>query len=326
MRPDVLVVGQVTVDHVVPPEPGPWREAVGGNALYAAAGARLWCEPARVGVVARLARGLPADVPALLAAAGLPCDGLREVGTEPLVEWMLYESDGSRRCLPRNAPLRDPRADAGTLTARYLAHLEALSASAADVPAGWLPAAAVHLAPQVRVRHVETVAALRGLVAFLAVDPSPSYSRACNEGALARLLGGARAFLPSRAEVEHLAPDGDWEGLVARLGAAGFEEVVLKLGAAGCLVHVAREGRTEWLPAAPAVPRDPTGAGDAFCGAYAASRALGLDPVEAARQAAVAAAMVVECTGAAAALALSPAEARRRLAVLAGGGAGEGAR
>jgi ribokinase len=58
---------------------------------------------------------------------------------------------------------------------------------------------------------------------------------------------------------------------------------------------------------------DLTGAGDAFCGAYAAARAAGLDPVAAGRRGAVAAAMVIECAGAPAALALSPAEARRRL-------------
>ena len=58
---------------------------------------------------------------------------------------------------------------------------------------------------------------------------------------------------------------------------------------------------------------DLTGAGDGFCGAYAAARALGLDPREAGRRAVVAAAIVVECAGAPAALALSPEEAQRRL-------------
>ena len=56
--PDLLVLGQVTVDHAVPATPGPWRESLGGNALYAAAGARLWCDPGRIGVVTRLGRGL----------------------------------------------------------------------------------------------------------------------------------------------------------------------------------------------------------------------------------------------------------------------------
>ena len=95
------------------------------------------------------------------------------------------------------------------------------------------------------------------------------------EGGRARGLArqARRAFLPSRAEVEHLAPDRDWRGLVGRLREAGFQEVVVKLGDAGCLV--AGPGSTSpcaILRGARAVA-DLTGAGDAFCGAYAAARA-----------------------------------------------------
>src|SRR5262245_5338866 len=107
MPPDLLILGQVTVDHAVPAVPGPWREAVGGNALYAAAGARLWCDPARIGVVARLGHGLPVDVAALLGAAGLPTGGLQTVDHDAVVEWLLYERDGSRRSLPRDPELRE---------------------------------------------------------------------------------------------------------------------------------------------------------------------------------------------------------------------------
>ncbi|HEV8309552.1 MAG TPA: carbohydrate kinase family protein [Methylomirabilota bacterium] len=317
--PDILILGQITVDHAVPAEPGPWRASVGGNALYAAAGARLWCDPARIGVVARLGHGLPGDVAGLLEAAGLTPAGLRRVDTEPLVEWLLYEPDGSRRTLPRNPSLRDPHADAETLRGRYLAQLEAVSAAADDVPAGWLPAVAVHLAPQVRARHEASVARLRGLAGFLSVDPSPHYARGRDERALAEMLGGISAFLPSRVEVEHLASGGDWTALAFRLGAAGFGEIVIKLGGEGCLLYRAGEGGPVRVPAAPAAVVDLTGAGDAFCGAYAACRALGRSPADAARRAAVAAAMVVECAGAPAALALSPAEAHRRLPRLAAG-------
>jgi len=313
---DLLVLGQVTVDHVVPATPGLWQASIGGNALYAAAGARLWYDPARIGVVTRVGQGLPVDLAALLAGAGLAVDGLVPVESEHLVEWILYEPDGSRRSLPRNPALRDPTADGATLRARYLARLEALSPTTEDIPPGWLPARAVHLAPQVAERHRASVERLRGRAELLSVDPSPHYARGLDERGLARLLAGASAFLPSRAEVEHLGMDGDWPALVARLRGAGFAEVGLKLGAEGCLVSGPGSGPPEAIPALPAAVVDLTGAGDAFCGAYAAARALGLDPREAGQRAVVAAAMVVECAGAPAALALSPAEARRRLEAL----------
>src|ERR1700730_9746848 len=44
-KPDLLIIGQVTVDDVVPPTPGPWQRQMGGSSLYAAAGARLSLRP-----------------------------------------------------------------------------------------------------------------------------------------------------------------------------------------------------------------------------------------------------------------------------------------
>jgi sugar/nucleoside kinase (ribokinase family) len=177
----------------------------------------------------------------------------------------------------------------------------------------------VYIAPQVASRHGSTLPSLGRRADWVAVDPSPHYARQLDERKLASLLQGAAAFLPSRAEVEHLAPDGDWTGLVERLRDAGFGEVVLKLGGDGCLVAGPDARSPCRIPAAPAEVVDLTGAGDAFGGAYAAARLSGLDPIAAGRRGAVAAAMVIECAGAAAALALPPAEAVRRLEAWIGG-------
>lgn len=91
-------------------------------------------------------------------------------------------------------------------------------------------------------------------------------------------------------------------------------EVVVTLGAQGAVV--ARRGQSP--VAVPAVPArqvvDTTGAGDAFCGAFAAARARGVDAVEAARLACAAASLSVERAGAACAPTLE--QAQERLASL----------
>src|SRR3954463_2115723 len=119
--PDILILGQITVDHVVPAAPGAWLERLGGNALYAAAGGRLWCDPARIGVVARRGPNVPHSLDSLLQGAGLCTDGLVPVPIDNMVEWLIYEADGSRRSLPRAPELRDTRVDEATRRARYLA-------------------------------------------------------------------------------------------------------------------------------------------------------------------------------------------------------------
>lgn len=311
MKPDLILLGQLTVDHVVPARPGPWEERVGGNALYAAAGARLWLDPARIGVVARVAKDFPGEPAALLDSADILHHNLPVQPVEALVEWMLYETDGSRRSLPRNASLRNTGAEGGDGSSDgYRRHLASLSASVEDIPREWLPAPAIYLAAQVAERHRESVARLRTRTEFLAVDPSPHYSRSRDVTGLVALLKGTSAFLPSEQEVRHLAAGG-WQMLAARLQTAGFPEVCLKRGTEGVLV--ATPGGVTPLPAPEATAQDPTGAGDAFGGAYAACRLQGLPPLEAARRAQLAAALVVECHGAPTALALDPWEAARRL-------------
>jgi sugar/nucleoside kinase (ribokinase family) len=314
MTPDILLIGQVTVDDTVPAAPGRWQRRLGGNALYSVAGARLWCDPKRVGMVALIPENLPFDVFEILARAGLSSDGLKRTSQEALIEWIVYEEDGERQSMPRNHALRDPAVDLQTLYNRYVTHLGDLSASFQDIPEDWLPAKAIHLAPQVAERHREACVALRLRTEFLSVDPSPHYSRGATPDELQGLLRGASAFLPSQAEIEHLGqPESDWCLVAKELQASGFPEVVLKRGSAGCILATGDSKQVQVLPGGAALPVDLTGAGDAFSGAYAASRGLGHTPREATERALVAASMIIECSGAIEALQLRPQDASRRL-------------
>ena len=52
--PDLVILGQITLDDVVPAEPGAWQRQIGGSSLYCLAGARLWLDCDRLGLVSRL--------------------------------------------------------------------------------------------------------------------------------------------------------------------------------------------------------------------------------------------------------------------------------
>jgi ribokinase len=302
-KPDLIIVGQVTIDDVVPALPGAWRRQLGGSSLYAVAGARLWLEPARIGLLARVGRDYPFDVEALLRGAGLQHIALPVFSREHLVEWLIYEPDGTRRSLPRNARLLEIGAEGSSSMASYSELLLEIAPSADQLPPEWLPAPALHLCPQVGPRHRDTLSALRHAIRWISVDPSPHYSRDMNIQDLTQFLAGATALLPSAQEVHRLLGTMGADALALALHRAGFAEVVIKRG--NQPVWLASEGEVRSVATVQVPVVDPTGAGDGFCGAYAACRLLGHPPAEAARRATASAALIVACSGVEAALRLA---------------------
>jgi 2-dehydro-3-deoxygluconokinase len=123
--------------------------------------------------------------------------------------------------------------------------------------------------------------------------PSPEVARAAMIDALRR----ADVALPTLADERLLFGDSDAETCAARLRALGVAEVVVKMGAEGCLVSCG--GELRFVPACPAVEVvDTTAAGDSFNAAYLAARFAGAEPEEAARQGHRLAAEVIRHPGA----------------------------
>lgn len=102
--------------------------------------------------------------------------------------------------------------------------------------------------------------------------------------------------LPSLDDLLALGWTGDAEAMVERILGLGPRIVVLKRGAAGCIV--ATGGMQVSLPPHPCTPVDATGAGDCFGGSFAARLVAGDDAVAAARYANVAAALSTQGYGA----------------------------
>jgi sugar/nucleoside kinase (ribokinase family) len=300
--PELIILGQITIDDVVPASPGTWGRQIGGSSLYCLAGARLWLDPDRIGLVARLGRDYPFDIEAVLRGAQVQHYSLTRFDAEHLIEWLIYEPDGSRRSVPRNRGLLDIGAEGAADTQPYLHKLLEIAPTAVEIPPNWLPARALHLCPQVGRRHADNLRWLRNHIDWISVDPSPHYSRDLPAAQLARFVAGASALLPSTLELRSQLRELPAEALVAQLHQAGIPEVILKR--ADQPIVLAYDDRIEVVPVESRLVIDPTGAGDSFCGAYAACRLLGFSPPQAAQRAAASAALVVGCSGVEAALAL----------------------
>ncbi|WP_440979774.1 sugar kinase [Sphingomonas pseudosanguinis] len=91
-------------------------------------------------------------------------------------------------------------------------------------------------------------------------------------------IGCATIGLPTAEDEALLSGEPDAAAVEAHWRAAGAQEMVVKMGAAGCRLT----GGQVVAPVASLVPIDTSGAGDAFNAAYLLARMAGVPPVEAA--------------------------------------------
>ena len=276
---NVLSVGGLTIDWLQTSSTrhGP---ALGGNAAYAAVGAHL--AGADASVVAVIGDDYPDELLQQLNRAGIDTTHVRlSAGSSFRV--LLDESRSSRRISYLPGSGRNDRLD--PIPAQLPDDMSDSAVHICGIP----PASQRSLLDASRERAVVTT--IDTVIIPDQIEPGA--------GELIDLARRASAFLPSRDEVERLWP-GDLEAIVVELHKAGVARVVVKLGADGSVG--ADDDGVCWVPAAATTVVDPTGAGDAYCGAFCAVIADGADLRTAMAWGAAAASVVIEDYGAAHAL------------------------
>src|SRR6266566_3556507 len=262
----VIIIGNLTIDDVIQADGSSQMGTLGGNSVHAAAAALTWV--GEVGVVARCGADFPAAALSRLREAGADTGGVRPVDGPTVRNWVIYEADGSRHWVYRTPPGRGAE----------------VAPRPGDIRGAWLAGA-----PVVHVAAMPLAAA----GAVITLDTHEGWRPGEDVLDTARLVD---VFVPSHAELTELTGCDDPEQAADGLLAAGVKCVVVKLGGDGALV--ARPGSPPaWVPAAPTEVVDPTGAGDSFCGGFAAGLARGEDPVDAAWRGAVTAAAAIGAAG-----------------------------
>jgi sugar/nucleoside kinase (ribokinase family) len=284
-----LTVGNLLVEDVVPPDGEPVLGRLGGDALYAAIGARTFADDVQMAV--RLGRGFPPGLVRTLEAAGLGT-GLIPSDHDAVRLWVELGIEGGDRFRFQSGTYV-----AATPTPAEIPHLlsERLEA--------------VHVAPVPFEQMHALIRWARPRARVLTVDPHYEHMDADWRSVLPLV----DAFLPSRAEAVALL--GGWPGpeqAVRRLAGLGARTVVVKLGLEGS-IGLRKEELVE-LPAATAAPVDPTGCGDAFCGGFLVGLTETGDLRAAMAHGTVAAGLVAEDHGAEHALEVDRASALRLLA------------
>ena len=164
-----------------------------------------------------------------------------------------------------------------------------------------------------RAATIELLGSLKDRVGKIAFDANlrPALWRNLDaaRAAIAPMIRLADVFRASGEDAALLTGAREPETQIGALRAGGAHEIVLTLGAEGCIV--ATKDGTAALSALYVEVKDTSGAGDAFTGAYLAARLSGAAPVDAATAALKVASRVVTYPGAITPREISHPEARR---------------
>jgi ribokinase len=281
----LVCVGNLTIDEAV--HAGRRTDpAMGGDAAYAALAARRVLRD--VTMLAPVGNDLPAGVLEQLAAAGVTVGDLPRRDLPTVRNTVTYAADGSRTWEMHHSD----------------EHFDAMSVYPDDVPDTVLDADGIVLSAMSLESQLALTPWLREHTgAALYLDLQEDYLDDHRDELLG-IVARCDVFLPSEIEAAALAETDDVE-LAARFFAdLGPRVVVIKRAAEGALV-LANDVFTV-VPSERVDAVDSTGAGDAFCGAFAAEHLASGDAVEAARAGSRAARVAISDYGITALLAAVP--------------------
>ena len=285
----LLCIGNLTIDDLVVDDVT--TTALGGDALFAALAARRVLSDVRM--LAPVGTDLPAPLLQAVAGTGIRIEVTRPRDVPTIRNRVTYAPDGSRTWDLLSGD--DAFDDMSVFP-------EDVASAALDVDGVLVSAMSLRsqltLGPWLRERTVHDRPGRDHTVVYL--DLQEDYV-AGNEAALLALVSTCDVFLPSEVEAVQLAGTTDLTVAAARFRDAGADVVVVKTAERGCVVATSRG--TVTVPTVAVDPVDSTGAGDAFCGAFAAAHVAGADPVDAARHGAEAARVAIGGHGVAALLA-----------------------
>lgn len=270
--PRLVCIGNITVDESVQPD-GVRREALGGDAIFAVLAARVagcdadWLAP--------VGDDLPDTLLGQLRDVGLNADELPHRDLPTVRNVVTYDRDGGRSWHLVHGE----------------DHFDEMSVYPADVAPSYLTRDGLLVLAMSVASQLELTPWLRANSRAAIYLDLQEDGIGGNEAVLLELVGSCDVFLPSQIEARLLTRTDDLEMAAHRLAALGPSCVVIKQAEHGCLVL--DRGRLTQVPTDAVTPVDPTGAGDAFCGAFAAAHLRTSDAVAAARIAATAARLAI---------------------------------
>jgi len=322
-----IASGNFTLDDVVTSEGLVKRSQLGGNGVYSAAGMRLW--GVDVTLISVVGDDFPVDYLDMLSGCGIDISCVTVVARRhELRSRAFYFPDGSRTDVINEAKdiITEEIAKELDLVSEYPSMGSALHRSVWPIftpDTGHLPQSlgqmrGAHLAPGNLDNNRQLALMIKRLSNQKIVTsydwPWWDWDREAEDDP--DLLSHIDYLLPSIQEANiHSKPQDRSASDVLRALLKKYElsSVLIKKGDLGSSILVEPDGQWVNIPAFPTNVKDPTGAGDAFCGGFQVGLFETGDPIQAALYGAVSASFVIEEFSPKHACLVKPENAHKRL-------------
>jgi len=276
---DLVTVGHFAIDLIISPKIAFPKPTLGGPSTYVSLAARKL--GAKVSVISKVGEDFPDEYVAWLNTNEVNLSGLKRVrGAETTRFTLKYRSEKRRLQLRTLAPPITPQ----------------------DIPR-FLKAKTIHVAPIANEVFPETIHELRRLTDTLSLDPQGFVRRFDKDGNVSperwanlQVLGEIDVYKSSANEIRMVTGLTELRSAMEKIQDYGAKIVIVTRGLKGSTLLY--KGNFYDAPACkPRTVRDPTGAGDAFIGAFLAEYVKGKEPCWCACVGSAAASFVTEGVG-----------------------------
>lgn len=251
--PELVCLGNFTIDDVYLPDGTHNLLGSGGNAFYASLGGRLW--ETNVEIVAPIGFDFPNNLLEQIKNKNFNLEGLPTRPIATVRNEVYYDKQGERRW--------------NKLTSED--DFEVLSPVPADIPENYY-GAKIYLVSAMTLKSQMTLVSwikenCNGLVAL---DVRIGYNISGNPQMVFDMISKADIFMPSEVEVFGLLGTKDWHKAAKEFANMGPSLVVIKRGEKGSLIYYPHLEHFIEVPSYSTKVIDTTGAGDSYCGGFLA--------------------------------------------------------
>lgn len=305
-----VFAGLLQRDFLLTPDGKAFNDVLGGNAIYAAAGWKVWNKELKPGLLARVGADFPRPWLEAIQKQDIDIRGVKietqAVDVRAFYAYQSFELYSNSEAVSHYAQRRLPfpkalfgyqppatQQDSRTRT-------QPTSLRSTDIPPEYLDSTTAHVGPLDFLTHNLIPSLLRqGTITTVTLAPSPGYMNPVFWSDIPRLLLGITAFLPTENDLRRLFKERSqdlWE-MAEALGEYGCEIIVIRKTEQGQMVYDAINRKRWYIPPYPARIVSLHGAGDVFCGGFLAGFRQTYDPLEAALFGNIAASIACEGHG-----------------------------